>query len=79
MKTEIDGIQELRDWANARVKEHRRQMMKPVKVSEPVVLGRYKSKTSKAEYVVVKHGQRLTCNCPGFTFRRRCKHTEGIE
>lgn len=74
-----DAIQELRDWANERVAEHRKQMLKPVKVSEPVVLGRFQSKSSKAEYVVVKHGQRLTCNCPGFVFRRRCKHTAGLE
>lgn len=25
-------------------------------------------------YTVVKEGNRITCSCPGFTFRHQCKH-----
>jgi hypothetical protein len=30
---------------------------------------------SKGEkYIVVKEGRKVTCTCPGFTFRRVCRH-----
>ena len=29
-------------------------------------------------YTVTKIGGKKTCNCPGFTFRKKCKHTDMI-
>lgn len=31
------------------------------------------------EYQVSKLGTKYTCTCPGFTFRNKCKHIEGIK
>jgi len=30
------------------------------------------------KYYVSKIGNRITCTCPGFTFRHKCKHTEQV-
>jgi hypothetical protein len=30
------------------------------------------------KYYVSKTGGRFTCTCPGFAFRRKCKHTESV-
>ena len=29
-------------------------------------------------YTVVKEGSKITCTCPGFTFRSNCKHTQEL-
>ncbi len=35
-------------------------------------------KGSKGEdYIVTKRNGKCRCTCPGFTFRHKCKHTEG--
>ncbi len=30
-------------------------------------------------YYIEKVGSKYTCTCPGFVFRHKCKHTEGIQ
>ncbi len=30
------------------------------------------------DYVLTRNGGRWTCSCPGFQFRRSCKHTAGV-
>jgi hypothetical protein len=30
-------------------------------------------------YSVSKEGGKLSCNCPGFTFRKKCKHTDNFD
>jgi hypothetical protein len=38
-----------------------------------------KSHTRNVEYkVLVYDNGRVECNCPGFTFRRKCKHVEQV-
>ena len=69
-----DYITELRAWANARVKEHAKTLSKPT-VRE--VLGRYESKSAPGVvYAVEKVGSSIVCNCPGYVYRKRCRHTE---
>lgn len=31
------------------------------------------------EYYLEKVGSKYTCTCPGFVFRHKCKHVEGIK
>ena len=68
-------IEELQTWANERVAEYERNRQQALNNS-PTVLGKFKSKTSKAMYTVTTHLGNIRCNCPGFTFRRNCKHTK---
>jgi len=32
-----------------------------------------------AKYIVIKEGNKVSCTCPGFQFRRTCKHLEMIK
>ena len=32
--------------------------------------------SSGSTYTIEKNGSRLSCTCPGFKFRSKCKHTE---
>jgi hypothetical protein len=67
-------LTELQKWANARVKEHAKTLNKPI-VRE--VLGRYESKSAPGVmYMVERIGNKIVCNCPGYVYRQRCKHTE---
>lgn len=42
-----------------------------------MIVGRFRSSDGTTEYVVRKSEfGRLTCTCPGFKYRRGCKHCE---
>jgi hypothetical protein len=36
------------------------------------------SKSSNKQYTVSVSGLRANCDCPGFQFRRNCKHTDAV-
>ena len=65
----IDG---LRAYANACV---RNDQIERSKKSTPKsrLLGTFKSSSSDTMYKVIKSNT-VTCTCPGYTFRRNCKH-----
>ena len=39
---------------------------------------RVKSSNKKSEYLVTVVGKRVECNCPGFTYRHKCKHSDAV-
>jgi hypothetical protein len=57
-----------------------RKMMEQVAVSQikvvpPKLVATYESGSVPGlMYSVKKTGDNLTCNCPGFVYRRKCKH-----
>ena len=67
----IDG---LRAYANACV---RNDQIERSKKSTPKsrLLGTFKSSSSDTIYRVMI-GNMITCTCPGYTFRRNCKHVK---
>jgi len=71
-----DYITELQAWANARVKEHAKQnsaLLERTKRNE--VLAKHKSKSDPGVvYIVQRIGSSIICNCPGYVFRKRCRH-----
>ena len=66
-------IDELRAWANKRVQEDMANRRKPVKMTYQL-LGKFDSSTSDLIYKVFKRGGRVTCDCPGFSYRGNCLH-----
>jgi hypothetical protein len=48
-------------------------------VSNAVRAFRVKSKTSGNEYIVTVVGKKVECNCQGFMWRHKCKHSDAIK
>ena len=69
-------IEELQAWANERVAEYNGNRANGV--GKRKVVNTFASKTSKAVYTAFDYNGLITCNCPGFTFRRKCRHIEEV-
>ena len=69
---EIPSIKRLTEWANSRVREYERN-----RPTMPTIKT-YKIPGSKGNVytITISEGTNITCSCPGFTFRRSCKHTK---
>jgi len=79
MTHKIQDILSLREWANKRVKEHAEELRKQRTKNKRQVFGRFQSKSSPTVvYTVEKLGNSMICNCPGFIFRKSCKHTKEV-
>ena len=51
-----------------------------IKVVTPRLIETYESGSLPGlMYTVKKTGDNLTCNCPGYVYRRKCKHTKMAE
>ena len=51
-----------------------------IKVVPPRLIATYESGSVPGlMYTVKKTGDNLTCNCPGYVYRRKCKHTKMAE
>lgn len=72
----ISYTEELHAWANERVADYERNRASGV--GKRKVVNTFASKTSKAVYTVFDYNGLITCNCPGFTFRRKCRHIEEV-
>ena len=47
-----------------------------IKVVPPRLIATYESESVPGlMYTVKRTGDNLTCNCPGYVYRRKCKHT----
>ena len=66
----IDG---LRAYANACVRSDQIERSKKSTPIKSRLLGTFKSSSSDTMYRVIK-GNTITCTCPGYSFRRNCKH-----
>ena len=68
------ALTELQVWANKRVQEHKAQMS--LRAPPKVIARPQSSSNPKVKYMVTQYsnGDKV-CNCPGFLYRRRCKHT----
>ena len=66
---EIPSIKRLTEWANSRVREYERNRPKLPTIKT------YKIPGSKGNvYTITISKDSVNCSCPGFTYRRRCKH-----
>ena len=71
---------ELQQWANDRVAAHKVLMVEQSKRSKPVVIARPQSKSNPSVQYMVKQypDGKLECNCPGYLYYRRCRHTKEV-
>lgn len=54
------------------------EYIKGAPVANTVRAFRIKSKSSGGEYIVTVIGKKVECNCPGFQFRHKCKHSDAV-
>ena len=68
---EIPYIVNLREWANKRVREYDLQR------AELPHIKTYKIPGSAGNvYTITISEKMINCSCPGFTYRRKCRHIE---
>ena len=71
---EISYISNLREWANSKVQEYESQRIKM-----PTVIT-YKVPGSTGNvYTLTVSKDSKSCSCPGFVYRRKCKHLSILE
>ena len=73
------NIANMRNWANNRVRDYDRTLFVTVPIA--TTLARFHSESNPGTLYTVKsignlEGSQLyyTCDCPGYAFRKRCKH-----
>ena len=72
---EIPYIVDLREWANRRVRDYDEEYKKKSYELPPIKTYRIPGSNGMT-YTIRISEKMITCSCPGFTYRRRCKHTE---
>ena len=65
----------LQAYANACVDRDRIERSKKPTPNLSRLLGTFKSASSDTIYRVIK-SNKITCTCPGYSFRRNCKHVK---
>jgi len=73
------SVQLLQDWANARVKADMIERSKKVTLIKSKLLGTFKSQRDNTLYKVTSKGNLIICTCPGYYYRKACKHTKGMK
>ena len=69
---EIPYISNLREWANKRVRDYDEE-----KSYELPPITTYRIPGSNGITYTIRISEKMiTCSCPGFTYRRTCKHIE---
>ena len=71
---EISYISNLREWANSKVREYESQRTKMPTVITYKVPG-----SNNNVYTLTVSKDSKSCSCPGFTYRRNCKHLSILE
>ena len=69
---EIPYIVNLREWANKRVREYdlQRAELPHIKTYKVPGIG------NNVYTITISENNNILCSCPGFTYRRSCKHTK---
>ena len=68
-------IMNLREWANKRVQEDFEARRKPL-VLPPIKTYKVPGSAGNVYTITISENNDILCTCPGFTYRRYCKHTE---
>ena len=71
---EIPYIANLREWANSKVREYERN-----RPTMPSVITYKVPGSSGNVYTLTISKDSKSCSCPGFTYRRNCKHLSILE
>ena len=66
-------IVDLREWANKKVREYAEKSYKLPTITTYKVPG-----STGITYTITVSEKSINCSCPGFTFRRSCKHTKDL-
>ena len=69
-------VEELREWANSKVREYEKN-----RPTMPTIIS-YRIPGSKGNTYILtvdKKYNNKSCSCPGFTYRRNCKHLSILE
>ena len=67
-------VLELREWANKRVQEHQRIMHGKYTTSVVPITRKIKGSSGNSYTLTTFGNGTKTCSCPGFVYRRKCKH-----
>lgn len=70
---EIPYIVDLREWANKKVRDYEKSRPKLPTITTYKVPG-----STGIMYTITTSENSVNCSCPGFTFRRSCKHTKNL-
>ena len=71
---EIPYIANLREWANQRVRYYEKN-----RPTMPTVITYKVPGSNNNVYTLTVSKDSKTCSCPGFTYRRNCKHLSILE
>ena len=55
------------------------EYMKGAPLKSEVRAFRVKSSDKKREYIVTVRGNKVDCNCTGFMYHHKCKHSEAVK
>jgi len=73
---EIPYIVNLREWANQRVRDYDEEKDKKSYKLPPIKTYKIPGSGNNVYTITISENNDILCSCPGFTYRRRCKHTE---
>ena len=73
--SDIPYIVNLREWANKRVRDYERNRPTMPSIKTYKIPG----SAGNVYTITISENQKvINCSCPGFTFRRSCKHTKNL-
>jgi len=70
--SDIPYIVNLREWANKRVRDYEKDRPK----LPPIKTYKVPGSGNNVYTITISENSKINCTCPGFTFRRSCKHTK---
>ncbi len=66
-------IVDLREWANKKVRDYDEERTYEL---PPITTYKVPGSNGVNVYTITTSENSVNCSCPGFTYRRKCKHTE---